>query len=254
MSSLTVSTSKSTPPPGATNKSKAFVAAKDVAVLVSMPELLSTMGIQVNTHTRRAPCVLHSGTNVTAFSWTDDGRWHCFHCARGGDKFSLVQEVRKCSFLDALRFLAALAGVEWADLNTAEVRRQLAKAKKKAQRAKAATDKLHTLERTLLLDAREELLGLHCLRRNAGARLTAMARGAKPHFLGESELAWSALALVAGKELRTGARYTFLAFAAPADRMHFALNPRERERMVDEVLATGAVVDEKGRVMEIGAP
>ena len=242
------------PSSGPTSKPDSFVAAKDVAALVPMPELLSTMGIPVNTRSRRAPCVLHDGTNVTAFSWTEDGRWFCFHCGKGGDKLSLIQTVRHCSFLDALHLLAALAGIEWAALNTAEVRQQLAEAKRKAQRVKTATKKLQTLERDLLLTACEEVLSLHKLRRNAGARLTAMARGAKPRFLGESELAWSALALVAGKELRALARHTFLAFASPPDRAHFALNPRERESMVDAVLTTGEVVDEKGHVMEVGTP
>ncbi len=245
--------STSSPSVGPTSKPKGFVAAKDIAALVSTADLLSALEIPANTRTQRAKCVLHGGSNPTAFSWTDDGRWFCFHCGQGGDKLSLIQAVRRCSFLDALRFLAALAGDDWAELNTSEMRRQLAEAKRKAQRVKAASQKLRKLEQVLLLAARDELLSLHKLRRNAGARLTAMARGAKPHFLDESEVAWSALALVAGQELRAVARYTFLAFASPADRSHFELNPCERERMVDAVLITGAVVDEKGRVMEVGA-
>ncbi len=243
----------SSPSRGSTSKPKGFVAAKDVAALVRMPDLLDSLGIQVNARTRRASCLLHNGSNPSAFSWRDDGVWFCFTCGKGGDKLTLVQAVRRCSFLYALHFLAALAGVEWAALNTAEVRRQLTEAKRKAGRVKSATKKLQSLERDLLQTAREEVLSLHKLRRNAGARLTAMARGAMPRFLGESEVAWSALALVAGQELRAVARYTFLAFASPADRSHFALNPCERERMVDAVLITGAVVDEKGRVMEVGA-
>ena len=115
--------------------------------------------------------------------------------------FSLVEEIRKCGFLDALRYLAALSGIKWSSLNTDEVRRQLAEAKKKAQRAKVAIQKLHRLEQNLLLEARAELLSLHRLRRNAGRRLAAIRRGEKPRFLGESELAWNALALVAGQEL-----------------------------------------------------
>lgn len=238
---------------GPTSKPKGFVAARDIAALVPMAELLDTLRIRVNTRTRRAPCLLHNGTNVTAFSWTEDGRWYCFHCGQGGDKLSLIQAVRRCSFLDALRLLVELAGIEWAALNTAEVRQQLAAAKKKAQRVKAASQKLQRLEQDLVLAARDELLSFHKLRRDAGARLAALRRGAKPRFLGESELAWSALALVAGQELRAVAKYTFLTFASPADRAHFALNPRERQSMVDAVLTTGAVVDEKGRVMEVGA-
>ena len=236
-----------------TTKSRGFVAAQDIAALVPMPELLDTLGIPINTRTRRAPCLLHNGSNPSAFSWTDAGMWFCFHCGKGGDKLTLVEEVRKCSFLDALRFLAALAGIEWADLNSVEVRRQLAQAKRKAQRVKAAAQKLHALEQDLLLAAREELLSLHRLRRNAGRRLTAIRRGEKPRFADEEEVSWSALALVAGRQLRTATRYIFLAFGSPTDRTRFALNPRAREGMVDAVLSAGVVVDGKGRVMELSA-
>jgi hypothetical protein len=230
---------------------KEFVAARDVAALVPMPDLLNTLGIQVNTRSRRAPCLLHGGTNISAFCWRDNGVWFCFSCGKGGDKFTLVQEIRKCNFLEALRFLAAMAGIKFADLDTTEARRQLAKAKRKDQRVKAACMKLQSLERDLLLTARDEVFSLRKLRRDAGARLTAIREGEKPRFTDEEAVAWDALALVARQELTASARYTFLAFASPADRADFALNPRERKRMVEEALAAGAVIDEKGRVMEI---
>ena len=238
-------------PSGPTSKPNGLVAAKDVAALVPMPELLSTMGIQVNTRSRRAPCLLHGGTNVTALSWRDDGVWFCFSCGKGGDKFSLVQEVRKCSFLDALRFLAALAGIEWSSLNTAEVHQQLAEAKRKARRVKAGSQKLQRLEQYLLLAARDELLSLHRLRRNAGTRLAAIRRGNKPRFADEEAVAWDALALVAGQELAVSAEYLLLAFGAPTMRSRYALHPEQRRTLVEEVLLAGAVVDERGRVMEL---
>lgn len=230
---------------------KGFFAAKDVAALVPMPDLLDTLGIQVNTRSRRAPCLLHGGMNISAFSWRDNGMWFCFSCGKGGDKFTLVQGIRKCNFLEALRFLAAMAGIKFADLDTTEARRQLAKAKRKERRIKAACKKLQSLERDLLLTARDELHSLHKLRRNAGARLAAIRRGERPRFTDEEAVAWDALALVAGQELRASARYSFLAFASVSALAHFALNPRERERIIDGVLAAGMVVDGKARVMEI---
>lgn len=242
---------ESTPLPGSTSRPKGFVPAKDIAALVPMPELLDTLGIGVNTRTRRATCVLHKGTNVTAFSWTDDGRWFCFHCGQGGDKFTLVQEVRKYNFLDALRFLAALAGIEWADLNTAEIRRQLAEAKKKVEHVKAATEKLRVLEQDLLLAARDELLSLHRLGRNAGARLAAIRRGEKPRFADEEAVAWDALALTARNELRAATAYTVLAFGSEGDRARFALQVGEREHTIDEVLETGFVRGDSGAITEV---
>ena len=225
--------------------------ASDIAALVPMPTLLSALGIRVNSRTRRAPCVLHNGSNPTALSWTDDGRWFCFHCGRGGDKLSLVKEVRKCNFLHALRFLAALAGVDWADLKTAKVRQQLADFKRKARRVMIAAEKLRTLERELLLTAREELLGLHRLRRNAGARLTALANGKRPRFGGEEGVAWDALALTARNELRAATAYIVLAFGSERDRARFALQVGEREHMIDEALERGFVQADSGAITEV---
>jgi len=78
-----------------------------------MPQLLGELGFQANSRTRRAPCLLHGGSNVTAFSWRDDGLWHCFSCGAGGDKIALVRAVRRCDFRAAVGFLAQLAGVEY---------------------------------------------------------------------------------------------------------------------------------------------
>ena len=253
MPSLTVSASKSKTKPlrGSTTKPKNVVAARDIAALAPTTQLLDTLGIQVNTRTRRAPCVLHKGSNPTAFSWTEDGRWHCFHCGRGGDKLTLVQEVRNCGFVDALRYLAAMAGIEWAALNTPEMRRELAEAKRKAERVKAATKKLQRLRQDILLAARKEVLGLHRLRRNAGARLAALRGGQQPRFLGESELAWSALALVARQELRAAAAYTVLAFGSEGDWSRFALQPGARNQMIEEALERGFVEGDSGAITEV---
>ena len=249
MSSLSSVAPSSTGPKPSTKQHP--VLAADIAALVPMPHLLSTLGIHVNARTRRAQCVLHNGSNPTAFSWTDDGRWHCFRCGRGGDKFTLVQEVRKCGFLDALRYLAAMAGVDWANLNTSEMRRQLAEARTKGKRVKAARQKLQRLEQDLLVAARDELLSLHKLRRDAGARLAALRRGARPRFADEEAVAWDALALVAEQELGVAAKYSLLAFGTEADRACFALQPGERDQMVDETLERGLVQGDTGAVMEV---
>jgi hypothetical protein len=147
--------------------------------------------------------------------------------------------------------LAALAGIEWAALNTAEVRQQLVEAKKNAEHIKTATKKLQSLERNLLLTAREEVLSLHKLRRDAGSRLAALRRGARPRFADEEAVAWDALALVAEQELGVAAKYSLLAFGTEADRARFALQPGERNQMVDETLERGFVQGDTGAVMEV---
>ncbi|MCH6554965.1 MAG: hypothetical protein IH793_12525, partial [Acidobacteria bacterium] len=103
----------------------------------------------------------------------------------------------------------------------------------------------------LLVAARDELLSLHKLRRDAGARLAALRRGARPRFADEEAVAWDALALVAEQELGVAAKYSLLAFGTEADRACFALQPGERDQMVDETLERGFVQGDTGAVMEI---
>jgi CHC2 zinc finger len=86
---------------------------REFAALVPMPILLQALRIEVNERTRRCPCILHGGSNPTAFSWRDDGIWYCHACGAGGDRISLVRAVRNYSFHDAMAFLAQLAGVQY---------------------------------------------------------------------------------------------------------------------------------------------
>jgi len=86
---------------------------REIAALVPMPRLLAVLGFAVHAKSRRAPCILHSGSNPTAFSWREDGLWHCFSCNAGGDRITLVRAVKQLSFVQSMRFLAALAEVEY---------------------------------------------------------------------------------------------------------------------------------------------
>lgn len=86
---------------------------REVAELVPMSRLLEALGIEANTSARRTRCVIHGGSNPTAFAWREDGRWHCFSCGTSGDRIALVRAVRQCSFREAMYFLAALSGVEY---------------------------------------------------------------------------------------------------------------------------------------------
>jgi len=87
--------------------------ALEIAALVEIPQLLRTLGFEANERTRRCACVLHGGSNPTAFAWREDGHWRCFSCGLGGDRIELVCRVRGCGFREAVHFLAQLAGVEY---------------------------------------------------------------------------------------------------------------------------------------------
>jgi hypothetical protein len=110
--------------------------ARDVSALVAMPRLLAALAVEVNERTRRAACPVHSGSNRSAFSWREDGRWHCFSCGNGGDRIALVRATRNCTFSEAVQFLAQLAGVKFSRGGTS--RAEIAEVRQRRHRAEEA--------------------------------------------------------------------------------------------------------------------
>ncbi len=86
---------------------------QELVGLVPMPRLLEALGFQPNQRSRRCSCVLHEGSNPSAFSWTETGLWKCHSCGAGGDRIALVRATKQLGFRDAVAFLAALAGVTY---------------------------------------------------------------------------------------------------------------------------------------------
>src|SRR5262249_7336374 len=126
--------------------------------------------IAVDERSRRSPCRLHNGTNPTAFSWTEDGLWHCFSCGRSGDKFGLVQAALNCDFREALRVMAVVAGVELKRVSPAQ-RRRIRAQQSKERRLDIAAERYAILGRRLFLECasrvrlldRLENLASYCL-------------------------------------------------------------------------------------------
>jgi hypothetical protein len=221
----------------------------EIADLVDMATLLRTLGFETNERTHRAPCLLHSGSNPSAFSWRDDGRWHCFSCEHGGDKIALILAVRQCSFREAMDFLAAMAGVEYraSRISTHEIERARLASAKAESNARALAE----LERAAWRESQENLNSLLALRRNAAARLQAINGGAPLRFPNEAEFAWTALQIAADGFARADAAYCIVSFAASAERYAFILHPERREEMIDAALERGYVSDDKGYRFEI---
>ena len=234
-----------------TAKNRAYpLAAADIAALVPMTTLLETLGFKIDTRTRRAPCILHGGDNPSAFSWTDDGVWHCFACGQGGDKLALVQAARRCEFREALAFLGTLAGVDVT--TTPKLRRELARRKRERERLQAAAAKLKAVEDGVRNIYREEIRQLESLRDGAANRIKALDADAPERFPNEHEAAWSALAVVADKLPRAVAGYYIMSFSHRRDRTRFALRPRQRDEMIEEAMLVGWLVDDNNHAKGMG--
>ncbi len=213
---------------------------RNIAALVPMDALLARLGFEANPPAGkmgRCACIFHGGRSRSAFSWREDGRWYCHNCHRGVDKIGLVQMARRCSYREAVAFLAAMAGVELryerrSGLQAARERQAQARERQEQARLDAAAENLAEEEREALLAARDDLHALYDLRRRAGVRLAELMAGAPPRFLNEEECAWSALKLVADSEARVLAGYDILAFGSDIERLAFTFCPEWREAII----------------------
>jgi hypothetical protein len=221
----------------------------EIAGLVPMPDLLLALGFEANERTRRAPCILHRGSNRTAFSWREDGRWHCFSCERGGDKIALIRAVRQCSFSEAVDVLAALAGVEYRPGRQSLDRIKRARGERESLRHDA--EMLLASEHGSWRKAQGAVLQLEAIRRGASARLHALYFGAPERWRDEMEHAWDALAGVYRNMPKAVAGYHVASFAPHKDRLAFALDSQALEELIAEVLDRGYVADERDHPYEV---
>ena len=199
--------------------------ARQIAELVTMPGLLRALGFEGNERRRRGPCPIHGGRNPGAFSWHEDGRWHCFSCGAGGDRIALVRAARRCSFREAVEFLAALAGVEFRSRRLS--RREIAQIHERRERAELAawriSDEIGRLRR-YYTDGMHRAERLQ--RRVGDELLRASTEGAR-------DTAWALLACIAPVCTFFFAGWKFIRDANPEALICFALaSPTERRRLI----------------------
>jgi hypothetical protein len=188
---------------------------RGIALLVEMPRLLSALGFTVNERSRRCACLLHAGSNPTAFSWREDGLWHCFSCGAGGDRVALVRAVRRCGFREAMDFLAALAGVEYPGRRVSAG--QVARMRARRERAEAAGWAIRDALVRFESKCARALILVERLQRAIGQRLAGVAEGEASTAL------WGMLGELAPVATYFLAVWDFLGRANPEARVRFAL-------------------------------
>ncbi len=218
-----------------------------IAALVPMVRLFDHLGIPVNERTHRCLCPLHGGTNRTAFSWTENGLWHCFSCGRSGDKYDLIRVVLRCDFPEALKVMAVLAGVDLGTVSPAK-RRRIRAQQRKERRLDTAAERYAGLERRWLCRYASRL---RLLDRLEG--LAAFCLRESPSVGFDAEFWWSALARVYGGRWQTLAAWLLLAFGAEDERQRFVLYADVQPSLLVDVLDAGGITDERGHWREISA-
>lgn len=192
-----------------------------------MPRLLEALGFRVNERMRRNPCIIHGGSNPTAFAWTDAGLWKCHSCGAGGDRIALVRAVRGCSFREAMAFLAALAGVQYRFQRAS--RGEFERARLRRARAERAAWKLTDEIARLRIYYNDALHRADRLCWRVGTRLCFASSDAARETL------WEALAQLAPAQTFFLAAWHSLSQMKPEAVARFAVaTPAERRRCILE--------------------
>jgi hypothetical protein len=195
---------------------------REIADAVGMDVVLEALGFFVNLRTHRCACLLHEGSNPSAFSWRADGVWHCHSCGAGGDRIALVRAVKQCGFIDAVCFLARLAGIDYhhQSPSTAEI----AHIKENRERAEAAAWEMYDTLVLLRSEYIDKLNRADVWCAQVGQRLIETTDEEM------AEVFWSVLADLAPYQTFFLAGLTYLDKAGTPERIMFALATDKQRR------------------------
>jgi DNA primase len=86
---------------------------EEIKARVDLVDLIgSTVALQRAGRSYRALCPFHSEKTPSFYVFPETQTWKCFGCSAGGDAFSFVMQRDNLEFAEALRDLAARAGVQ----------------------------------------------------------------------------------------------------------------------------------------------
>jgi hypothetical protein len=223
--------------------------ARDITRMIQVRQLLRVFGVRVR-NPKRADCPLCKGNSTGTLAFTER-LWCCHRCNEGGDVFSLVRAVNRCDFVQALRFVAELAGIRVDDHRSADSRRKWAARKRELERVEDGAKKLAALEHALVRERRDHIHDAERRRLRISERLAALARGEHERFRGEQESLWLTLQAAAMLLQEDIPAYTLLSFGAPDVRARFVLHPELRHEIIAGVRWAGCVRTADGKQIEV---
>jgi hypothetical protein len=205
--------------------------AREIARAVTVPQILRALGARVRNR-KRADCPLCKGSSKETLAF-NESLWKCHRCNEGGDVFSLVRAVHRCTFPDALRYVAEFAGIRLENSRSADLRRDLAEHRRQRERIDCAAHKLAQFEHDLRIEFRNRIHECDRVLQTPGPW---------------SEVQWQraqAASVLRDEYLLTA--YTLLSFGSVAERCEFVLKPPVREGMVRDFRWRGYVTTDDGK-------
>jgi hypothetical protein len=210
----------------------------DVRARLSISDLMHDAGWHVSRNRKRASCGLCGGKDDVALKGE---LWLCHKCKTGGDIFSFIEKAHNLSSADALRHLAAMAGVALPTKETRTTRQEqteLRRRQLKRQRVAAISARLEERERELRNACRRLIHACDDILEMPGSWTPA-----------EWELARKAYEL---REEFLAPEYALLSFAQVHQRTEYVLaSDVQRARMLARVRSAGGVMADHNHFIPI---